>query len=85
MQCAKCHAEFSDREILRAAGRIRAAMRQKRGGGRPPALYPCSFCAELQLGRASLELHERVCPKRPPMTLEPLTDADLAALAWLPE
>jgi hypothetical protein len=83
MKCANCGVDaLTDAMILREAGKIRAALRKKRGGGRPAALYPCRYCAELQVGRVSLELHERVCPKRPQEMLVEIGPGDLQP--WVP-
>jgi hypothetical protein len=80
-----CQTEIADHEVLREAGRIRVKLRKTNGGGRPVGLYQCKYCAVLQHGRGMLRDHETVCDRRPKELLFPISDAEVAAMAWFPE
>ena len=63
------------------AARI-AVRRRKTHKGAAPKTFRCRWCsAEIQ-GRALLDRHERGCDRRPSGDLVPVSEADLARLAW---
>jgi hypothetical protein len=83
MLCPHCQSEIAEAVVLSEAGRI-AVGRRKAHRGQAPKTFACRWCGAAIRGRDSLDKHERNCSQRLSGDLAEFTDADLAALGWMP-
>jgi hypothetical protein len=75
--------EIPETAVMSEAARI-AVGRRKTHKGAVPKPYHCRWCQAECTGRRGLAEHELNCAARPD-GFAPVTDADLAQMAWLPD